>query len=176
MLDGGLCMECLGTQYYNLASQTCKDCDETCKSCSGSGRYSCLTCVYPLHLDRLNSQCVPCCPNNTVPENQSCCVCEKDTGIVLFFFELLWVHHWIKLTLLFSLKGGCISSSTTGKRRISDDNRSLESQDTNNLKSNHFSVKTVNPYIITTSISIIALLAVLGVILLLSYRVNFFYK
>ncbi|XP_037934689.1 furin-like protease 2 [Teleopsis dalmanni] len=93
MLDGGLCMECLGSQFYDSPTQTCKTCHDSCRSCSGPGQYSCQTCAFPLHLDRLNNQCVPCCPTDAAPEDQSCCHCDKDTG-------------------------GCINASPAGKRRI----------------------------------------------------------
>lgn len=81
MLDGGLCMECLGSQFYDPMTQTCKTCHESCRSCSGPGQYSCVACAFPLHLDRLNNQCVPCCPTGALPDDQSCCHCDKDTGI-----------------------------------------------------------------------------------------------
>lgn len=80
MLDGGLCMECLGSQFYDPPTQQCKTCHESCRSCSGPGQYSCVTCAFPLHLDRLNNQCVPCCPTDALPDDQSCCHCDKDTG------------------------------------------------------------------------------------------------
>lgn len=82
MLDGGLCMECLGSQFYDPMTQTCKTCHESCRSCSGPGQYSCVACAFPLHLDRLNNQCVPCCPTGALPEDQSCCHCDKDTGML----------------------------------------------------------------------------------------------
>lgn len=80
MLDGGLCMECLGSQFYDPPTQLCKTCHESCRSCSGPGQYSCVTCAFPLHLDRLNNQCVPCCSTDASPDDQSCCHCDKDTG------------------------------------------------------------------------------------------------
>lgn len=80
MLDGGLCMECLGSQYYDPPTQTCKTCHDSCRSCSGPGQYSCVTCAFPLRLDRLNNQCVPCCTTDVIPDDQSCCHCDKDTG------------------------------------------------------------------------------------------------
>ena len=82
MLDGGLCMECLGSQYYDAPTQLCKTCHDSCRSCSGPGRYSCVTCAFPLHLDRLNNQCVPCCATDATPDDQSCCHCDKETGKV----------------------------------------------------------------------------------------------
>lgn len=85
MLDGGLCMECLGSQYYDPPTQKCKTCHESCRSCSGAGRYSCVTCAFPLHLDRLNNQCVPCCPTGATPkDDESCCHCDKELGRFLF--------------------------------------------------------------------------------------------
>lgn len=86
MLDGGLCMECLGSQFYDPPTQQCKTCHESCRSCSGPGQYSCVTCAFPLHLDRLNNQCVPCCPTDALPDDQSCCHCDKDTGTFYFLF------------------------------------------------------------------------------------------
>lgn len=82
MLEGGLCTECLSMQYYDSLTQTCKTCHESCRSCSGPGQYSCVTCAFPLHLDRLNNQCVPCCATDATPEDQSCCHCDKDTGML----------------------------------------------------------------------------------------------
>uniref|UniRef100_A0A336LJV0 furin n=1 Tax=Culicoides sonorensis TaxID=179676 RepID=A0A336LJV0_CULSO len=113
MLDGGLCMECLGQQYYDKPSQSCKSCHESCRSCSGPGQYSCVTCAYPLHFDRLNNQCVPCCPTDTLPEDQSCCHCDKDTG-------------------------GCINSSPAGKRRIPNGAEQMFDVDSKNKKGYYF--------------------------------------
>lgn len=94
MLDGGLCMECLGQEFYDTPTQTCKKCHDSCRSCSGPGQYSCLTCAYPLHFDRLNNQCVPCCPTDTLPEDQSCCHCDKDTGNELFRMCKSFIKHF----------------------------------------------------------------------------------
>ncbi|KAH8408854.1 hypothetical protein KR009_002398 [Drosophila setifemur] len=83
MLDGGLCMECLSSQYYDTTTSTCKTCHDSCRSCFGPGQYSCKACAPPLHLDQLNSQCVPCCQNQTATEKSSsapCCHCDRDTG------------------------------------------------------------------------------------------------
>ncbi|XP_068159733.1 furin-like protease 2 isoform X1 [Drosophila tropicalis] len=90
MLDGGLCMECLSSEYYDTTTQTCKSCHNSCRSCLGPGQYSCKTCATPLHLDQLNSQCVPCCQNHTTSSSSSsststgsddsCCHCDKQTG------------------------------------------------------------------------------------------------
>lgn len=52
MLDGGLCMECLGSQYLEASSGACRSCDNTCRTCSGPGKYSCSGCSRPLRLDR----------------------------------------------------------------------------------------------------------------------------
>lgn len=52
MLDGGLCMECLGSQYYDPPTQLCRTCHDSCRSCSGPGAFSCVACTYPLRLDR----------------------------------------------------------------------------------------------------------------------------
>ena len=81
MLEGGLCMECLGAQYYDPPTQLCKNCHESCHSCSGPGKFSCTACTLPLHLDKLNNQCVPCCSGNEKKtENDECCLCDPETG------------------------------------------------------------------------------------------------
>lgn len=80
MLQNGLCIDCLASQYYDPPTQTCKTCHESCRTCSGPGQFSCLTCPFPLHLDRLNHQCVPCCAADASPDDQSCCHCDKATG------------------------------------------------------------------------------------------------
>lgn len=79
MLEGGLCMECLGSQFYDPPTQLCKTCHDSCRSCSGPGPFSCLGCLFPLHLDTLNNQCAPCC---TALQNDTlgCCHCDKATG------------------------------------------------------------------------------------------------
>uniref|UniRef100_A0A8D8XPL7 furin n=1 Tax=Cacopsylla melanoneura TaxID=428564 RepID=A0A8D8XPL7_9HEMI len=78
MLDGGLCMECLGSQYYDPPTQLCKSCHSSCRSCSGPGPFSCTSCNYPLHLDKLNNQCVPCCSKYNT--GGDCCACDVETG------------------------------------------------------------------------------------------------
>ncbi|XP_012252633.2 furin-like protease 2 isoform X2 [Athalia rosae] len=94
MLEGGLCMECLGAQYYDSLTQLCKTCHPSCQRCTGPGKFSCLACAAPLHLDKLNNQCVPCCaPTVTNPEEQDCCLCDPETE-------------------------GCRNSSPAGKRRV----------------------------------------------------------
>ncbi|KPJ13742.1 Furin-like protease 2 [Papilio machaon] len=98
MLDGGLCMECLGSQYYEPSTGVCLSCDNSCRTCSGPGRFSCSGCSRPLRLDRLNNQCVPCCSERGAYGNSSaseCCHCNMDTG-------------------------ECINSSVAGKRRIAE--------------------------------------------------------
>ncbi|XP_016951901.1 furin-like protease 2 isoform X4 [Drosophila biarmipes] len=83
MLDGGLCMECLSSQYYDTTTSTCKTCHDSCRSCFGPGQFSCKACAAPLHLDQLNSQCVPCCQNQTLTEKTAaapCCNCDGETG------------------------------------------------------------------------------------------------
>ncbi|CAG2067293.1 unnamed protein product, partial [Timema podura] len=52
MLEGGLCMECLGSQYYDTPTQLCKTCHKSCRACSGPGPSSCLACLFPSHLDK----------------------------------------------------------------------------------------------------------------------------
>ncbi|XP_015590676.1 furin-like protease 2 isoform X3 [Cephus cinctus] len=94
MLEGGLCMECLGAQYYDPLTQLCKDCHADCRRCSGPGKFSCTACTLPLHLDKLNNQCVPCCAGaEKSSESEECCLCDPETG-------------------------GCRNSSPAGKRRV----------------------------------------------------------
>uniref|UniRef100_A0A0C9QJY7 furin n=1 Tax=Fopius arisanus TaxID=64838 RepID=A0A0C9QJY7_9HYME len=93
MLEGGLCMECLGAQYYDPLTQLCKNCHSDCRRCSGPGKFSCAACTLPLHLDKLNNQCVPCCHGEKKNESEECCLCDPETG-------------------------GCRNSSPAGKRRV----------------------------------------------------------
>ncbi|RLU19494.1 hypothetical protein DMN91_008051 [Ooceraea biroi] len=94
MLEGGLCMECLGAQYYDPLTQLCKSCHLDCRRCTGPGKFSCAACSPPLHLDKLNNQCVPCCTGNEKgAQAEECCLCDPETG-------------------------GCRNSSPAGKRRV----------------------------------------------------------
>lgn len=76
--DGGLCVECLGSQYYDPVTQLCKQCDSSCTACDGPGPSSCIACTYPLHLDKISKQCVPCCTERTTAAD--CCNCDNATG------------------------------------------------------------------------------------------------
>lgn len=81
MLEGGLCMECLGAQYYDPLTQLCKNCHADCRRCTGPGKFSCAACSPPLHLDKLNNQCVPCCTGNEKGSlTEECCLCDPETG------------------------------------------------------------------------------------------------
>ncbi|XP_046836770.1 furin-like protease 2 isoform X1 [Vespa crabro] len=94
MLEGGLCMDCLGAQYYDPLTQLCKNCHADCRRCTGPGKFSCAACSPPLHLDKLNNQCVPCCTGlEKGPHTDECCLCDPETG-------------------------GCRNSSPAGKRRV----------------------------------------------------------
>lgn len=77
MLEDGLCSECSGSQYYDPPTQLCKPCHPSCRACTGPGPFSCSACMFPLHLDRKNSQCVSCCGPRP---HDDCCSCNKDTG------------------------------------------------------------------------------------------------
>ncbi|XP_034935212.1 furin-like protease 2 [Chelonus insularis] len=94
MLDGGLCIECRGAQYYDPLTQLCKTCHKSCRRCTGPGKFSCSACTLPLHLDKLNNQCVPCCSSpKTKSITEECCVCDPETE-------------------------SCRNSSPAGKRRV----------------------------------------------------------
>jgi len=95
MLDGGLCMECLGSQYYDPPTQLCKACHESCHMCSGPGPTSCVACLFPLHLDKQNNQCVPCC---TQPDQQNCCHCDSETGKTAY---TVLIHDALSFSVLF---------------------------------------------------------------------------
>lgn len=77
MLEDGLCSECSGSQYYDPPTQLCKPCHASCRACSGPGPFSCSACMFPLHLDRKNTQCVSCCGPRP---HDGCCSCNSDTG------------------------------------------------------------------------------------------------
>ncbi|XP_031779685.1 furin-like protease 2 isoform X2 [Nasonia vitripennis] len=94
MLETGMCMACLGTQYYDHPTRLCRNCHLDCHRCTGPGKFSCSGCAPPLHLDKLNNQCVPCCKGEEkLDETEECCVCDPETG-------------------------GCRNSSPAGKRRV----------------------------------------------------------
>lgn len=81
MLEDGLCKECLGAQYYDSLTRLCKNCHPDCRRCTGSGKFSCAACSPPLHLDKLNNQCVPCCTGNEKGgQAEECCLCDPETG------------------------------------------------------------------------------------------------
>jgi len=77
MLEDGLCSECSGSQYYDPPTQLCKPCHASCRACNGPGPFSCSACMFPLHLDRKNTQCVSCCGLRL---HDDCCSCNSDTG------------------------------------------------------------------------------------------------
>lgn len=133
MLEGGLCMECLGSQYYDPPTQLCKPCHGACHSCSGPGPFSCTSCTYPLHLDKLNNQCVPCCTHKT---QQDCCVCDKETG-------------------------ECHNASPAGKRRITSEQEARANADeleAQGLVMNHR--LPYSPFVTITALAIVACVAV----------------
>ncbi|XP_058802575.1 furin-like protease 2 isoform X2 [Phymastichus coffea] len=95
MLESGMCMACLGSQYYDPLTQRCRSCHINCYRCTGPGKFSCSSCAPPLHIDRVNNQCVPCCRSDEkIEESGNCCACNADTG-------------------------GCRNSSPAGKRKVS---------------------------------------------------------
>lgn len=85
--DGGLCVECLGSQYYDPVTQLCKQCDSSCTACDGPGPSSCIACTYPLHLDKISKRCVPCC---TERHSNDCCNCDNATGKRVLSYSLLY--------------------------------------------------------------------------------------
>ncbi|EDW00125.1 furin-like protease 2 isoform X2 [Drosophila grimshawi] len=148
MLDGGLCMECLSSQYYDTTTQTCKSCHDFCRSCFGPGQYSCKTCAPPLHLDQLNSQCVPCCQNKSgggdnETESENCCHCDKETG-------------------------ECKTASTAGKRRtvVSSDRifRNMDRGETNgDGNSKEFVLRLDSPLTAITAIAVAICLLIITI-------------
>ncbi|XP_051169950.1 furin-like protease 2 isoform X1 [Leptopilina boulardi] len=159
MLEGGLCMECLGGQYYDSQTQLCKNCHESCRTCTGPGKYNCASCAKPLHLHKLNNQCVLCCAaNEKKAENDECCLCDPDTG-------------------------SCRNSSPAGKRRVpgtelsSLDSLEVESAaqygnthnlDVDSLNTSAMTVMTLGIFICMASITLFV--SVFGVLQLLSRR------
>ncbi|XP_044019968.1 furin-like protease 2 isoform X2 [Aphidius gifuensis] len=153
MLEGGLCMECLGAQYYDSLTQLCKTCHNDCRRCTGPGKFSCSACTLPLHLDKLNNQCVPCCPGG-IKKNESteCCICDLDTG-------------------------GCRNSSPAGKRRVpgtdipSDtiqfdtDFESLKNSDDSINYSNTFTISAATVMAVAICVASVALFAAVFVAL-----------
>lgn len=162
MLEGGLCMECLGAQYYDSLTQLCKTCHNDCRRCTGPGKFSCSACTLPLHLDKLNNQCVPCCPGG-IKKNESteCCICDLDTG-------------------------GCRNSSPAGKRRVpgtdmpsnsiqfDTDFESLKNSDDNINYSNTFTISAATLMAVAICVASVALFAAVFVALQVIFQVNFF--
>lgn len=101
MLEGGLCMECLGAQYYDPLTQLCKNCHSDCRRCTGPGKFSCAACSPPLHLDKLNNQCVPCCTGNEKgPQTEECCFCDPETGKPFRFLSLCFSFQYYMIILV----------------------------------------------------------------------------
>lgn len=146
-------MECLGAQYYDSLTQLCKTCHNDCRRCTGPGKFSCSACTLPLHLDKLNNQCVPCCPGG-IKKNESteCCICDPDTG-------------------------GCRNSSPAGKRRVpgtdipSDtiqfdtDFESLKNSDDNINYANTFTISAATVMAVAICVASVALFAAVFVAL-----------
>lgn len=104
MLEGGLCMECLGAQYYDSLTQLCKSCHSDCRRCTGPGKFSCAACSPPLHLDKLNNQCVPCCTGNEKgPQAEECCLCDPETGNFYIYVLILRLCYNIYKQIYFLL-------------------------------------------------------------------------
>lgn len=62
-------------------TQFCKNCLSDCGRCTGPGKFSYTACLPPLHLDKLNNQCVPCCMGNEKGAlAEECCLCDPETG------------------------------------------------------------------------------------------------
>ncbi|KPU75290.1 uncharacterized protein Dana_GF19273, isoform B [Drosophila ananassae] len=142
MLDGGLCMDCLSSQYYDSTSSKCITCHDSCHSCFGPGPYSCKACLAPLFLDQLNSQCVPCCQNQTTLSN--CCHCNEETG-------------------------GCKVTSTGGKRRTVIGNGNSFGGDSesrtlgNEGNSNEFVLRLSSPLTAITAIAVAVCLLIITI-------------
>lgn len=123
-----------------------------------------MTCAFPLHFDRLNNQCVPCCPTDALPEDQSCCHCDADTG-KLFYFLLLGLCtndfmgiNSVYINVLYywySLSGACINSSPAQRRRIPNGAEQLFSSESTREKS----------YFLTESSIVSLIMIVIGIIL-----------
>lgn len=94
MLENGMCMACLGAQYYDTFTQLCRSCHIKCHRCTGPGEFSCSGCAPPLHLDRLNNQCVPCCKaEEDLDKTNECCICDSEIGMSLSTLNTFFVTH-----------------------------------------------------------------------------------
>lgn len=82
-LDGGMCIECRSGRYYNLSSQACEACSESCLTCSSGGDNGCTSCEAPMSLHPATGTCRPCCPPSTQEEEHEipCCSCDPATGV-----------------------------------------------------------------------------------------------
>lgn len=113
-------MECLGAQYYDPLTQLCKNCHSDCRRCTGPGKFSCAACSPPLHLDKLNNQCVPCCTGNEKgSQAEECCLCDPETGkSINRVLSVVFCVRKFEIALFRVLLGGCRNSSPAGKRRV----------------------------------------------------------
>lgn len=81
-LDGGMCIECPSGRYYNVSSQACEPCNDSCLTCSSGGENGCTSCQTPKSLHPSTSTCRECCPAGMLEEDydSSCCSCDPATG------------------------------------------------------------------------------------------------
>lgn len=81
-LDGGMCIECPSGRYYNVSSQACEPCNDSCLTCSSGGENGCTSCQAPKSLHPSTSTCRECCPAGALEEDydSSCCLCDPATG------------------------------------------------------------------------------------------------
>lgn len=81
-LDGGMCIECPSGRYYNVSSQACEPCNDSCLTCSSGGENGCTSCQAPKSLHLSTSTCRECCPAGVLEEDSdsSCCSCDPATG------------------------------------------------------------------------------------------------
>ncbi|GAB6022556.1 Furin-like protease 2 [Chamberlinius hualienensis] len=145
------CVKCQSNEFYHPINEKCELCHETCGTCLGPDKFSCLSCVPPLKYDSQLHRCVPCCKQ----QDSNCCRCDHNTG-------------------------NCTSIISTSKRRTSEPASSILSTFLANdpsqdyYKSNHKSDE-VKKTIITVSISscVLAILAFLVIFVTLQARSYF---
>ncbi|EAR88127.3 zinc finger lsd1 subclass family protein (macronuclear) [Tetrahymena thermophila SB210] len=67
-----MCVSICPISYYaDLNTNTCKQCDQSCKTCNGNSNSNCLSCSLPLYFDSATSKCVSNCNQNQYKSDSS---------------------------------------------------------------------------------------------------------
>ncbi|EAR88128.2 zinc finger lsd1 subclass family protein (macronuclear) [Tetrahymena thermophila SB210] len=70
---------CPDSYFADLSSNTCKQCDPSCKTCNGSLSTNCESCTLPLYYNSINKKCVANCDQNQYKDSTTvqCLDCDS---------------------------------------------------------------------------------------------------